>query len=145
MPRPGVYLDECVDQHLAVRLRRRGFRVVVPVDIGLLSADDPVHLAYAARNDLLLLTYNRRHFQSLHRRYQSEGQTHGGILIVNSRPPDLLEIRVAMALDWIGTFPDHCSQLFRWHHLQQRLIAGERVSGYTEAEVRYALAHEPRA
>ena len=144
MPRPAVYLDECVDLHLATNLRRRGFRVVVPMDVGLLSADDPVHLAYAAHNDLILLPYNRRHFQALQRRYEAEGRTHGGILLVNARPPDQLAIRVAMALDWIGTFPDYRSRLFRWHHLQQRLIAGERISGYTEAEVRDALGHEPR-
>ena len=144
MPRPDVYLDECVDMHLAARLRQRGFRVVVPLDVGLLSADDPVHLASAARNNLLLLTCNRRHFQALHRRYQEVGQVHGGILIVSSRPPDQLGIRVSMALDWIGSFPDHRSQLFRWHDLQQLLIVGERLPGYTEAEVRRALGHASR-
>jgi hypothetical protein len=44
-----------------------------------------------------------------------------------------------MMLDWIATFPDHGSQLFRWHDLQQWLIQGNRLPGYSEAEVRRAL------
>jgi hypothetical protein len=49
-----------------------------------------------------------------------------------------------MALDWIGSFPDHRPRLFRWHEFQQLLIAGERLPGSSEAEVRRALGQEPR-
>lgn len=44
-----------------------------------------------------------------------------------------------MLIDWIAMFPDHRSRLFRWHDLQQRLIGGERLSGYSEDDVRLAL------
>lgn len=41
----------------------------------------------------------------------------------------------------ITTLPDYRSRLFRLNELQQRLIAGERIVGYTEDEVRRALGH----
>lgn len=50
-----------------------------------------------------------------------------------------LEIRIVMMLDWIALRPDHRSQLFRWHDLQYWLTQGNRLAGYTEAEVRLAL------
>src|SRR5437764_13848610 len=112
MPRPAIYLDECVDQYLASRLQQRGFAVAIPQQAGLLGASDPMQLAFAARNDLLILTYNRRHFQSLHRQYQTEERPHSGILIASSRPIDQLEVRAAMALDWIAALPDYRSRLF---------------------------------
>ncbi len=68
---------------------------------------------------------------------------HSGILVVSSRPIDQLDIRVALALDWIAMLPDHRSMLFRWNDFQQRLIRGERIpdSDYTEEDVRRALGH----
>ncbi len=44
-----------------------------------------------------------------------------------------------MLIDWVATFPDHRSQLFRWHDLQQRLIGGMRLPNYNEDDVRMAL------
>jgi hypothetical protein len=48
-----------------------------------------------------------------------------------------------MLIDWAATFPDHRSRLFRWHELQQRLIAGLRLPGYSEEDVRMALGQMP--
>ena len=45
-----------------------------------------------------------------------------------------------MLLDWLGTMPDHRSQIFKWGHLQALLEQGYRLPGYTEDEVRLALA-----
>jgi hypothetical protein len=44
-----------------------------------------------------------------------------------------------MLIDWTATSGDHYSRLFRWHDVQQRLIGGERLPGYNEADVRLAL------
>lgn len=143
MPRPAVYLDECVDQYLAHLLRQREFPVTTPREAGLLGASDGVQLAFAAQRQLLIVTYNRKHFRSLHHQYLADGRSHSGILVVSSRPIDQLGIRVAMALDWIAAFPNHRSMLFRWNDFQQRLIRGERIpdSGYTEEDVRRALGY----
>lgn len=143
MPRPAVYLDECGDQNLAHLLGRREFSVTTPREAGLLGASDRVQLAFAAQRQLLIVTYNRRHFHSLHHQYLADGRSHNGILVVSSRPIDQLGIRVAMTLDWIGTLPDHRSMLFRWNDFQQRLIRGERIPGadYREEDVRQALGH----
>lgn len=141
MPRPAVYLDECVDQYLAGRLRERGFHISTPQDARLLRASDETQLSFAAQQDALILTYNRKHFYPLHQQYHRDSRSHGGILVVSSRPIDQLEIRVAMALDWIAALPGYRSQFFRWHEIQQRLIHGERIPGYSEDDVRRALGH----
>jgi hypothetical protein len=44
-----------------------------------------------------------------------------------------------MLLDWVATFPDHRSRLFRWHDLQQHLIGGGRLPGYGKEDIRRAL------
>lgn len=64
---------------------------------------------------------------------------HTGIALFPSTNLDLQEIRVAMLVDWAATFPDHRSQLFRWHDLQQRIIGGMRLPAYNEDDVRMAL------
>jgi hypothetical protein len=64
---------------------------------------------------------------------------HTGIIILPATNLDLQEIRAAMLLDWVATFPDHRSRLFRWHDLQQHLIGGGRLPGYGEEDVRRAL------
>lgn len=141
MPRPSVYLDECVSKRLVIRLHWRGFDAITAGEVGLLEASDEVQLAYAAQHGLLLITHNKRHFASLHDRYFHEGRPHHGILILPLTPIRLLDIRVALCLDWIAALPDYRSRFFRWHEIQQRLIHGERIPGYHEDKVRRALGH----
>jgi len=142
MPRPSVYLDECVNKRLVIRLHWRGFQVVTAGEVGLLEASDATQLAYAAQHELLLITHNKRHFAALHNQYVLDNQPHHGLLILPFTPIHILDVRVAMSLDWIATRDDYRSRLFRWHELQQRLIHGERIPGYSEEEVRRALGHQ---
>ena len=135
MPRPVIYLDECIHVGLPVRLRFRGFDVTTAQTQGMTGVSDAEQLAYATRCGAMIVTYNVRHFRALHLRVRS----HGGIVILPDSPLDWQEIRAAMLIDWAATFPDHRAQLFRWHDLQQRLIAGFRLPGYSEADVRLAL------
>jgi hypothetical protein len=141
MPRPSVYLDECVNKRLVIRLHWRGFQAITAGEVGLLEASDEVQLAYAARHGLLLITHNKRHFGALHEQYVRQGHSHHGLLTLPLTPVQLLDIRVALSLDWIAALPDYRSSLFRWHEIQQRLIHGERIPGYSEEEVRRALGH----
>jgi hypothetical protein len=143
MPRPAIYLDECVDQYLAPFLRQRDFSVATPREADLLGASDGMQLAFATQRQILIVTYNCKHFRSLHHQYLADGRSHNGILIVSSRPINRFGIRVAIALDWIAMLPDYRSMLFRWNDFQQRLIRGKRIllSNYTEEDVRRALGH----
>lgn len=132
-----MYCDECVRLDLAPLLRRRGFVVTTMVDSGLAGASDDVQLAHATRTDVVIVTYDAQDYLRLH----TQGNTHGGMVLVRNTRLDWQEIRVAMPLDWAASLDDHRSQTFRWHGLQQRLIGGERLPGYSEDEVRRALGH----
>ncbi|HEY8291047.1 MAG TPA: hypothetical protein VIG44_01100, partial [Thermomicrobiales bacterium] len=51
-----------------------------------------------------------------------------------------LAVRTAMTLDWIAAeYPDPRNRLFRWTDLQQRIISGYMLEGYTDAEIALAL------
>lgn len=77
MPKPSVYLDECVDVKLVEALHRRGFVAVTTLAAGRLGATDEDQLLYAGAHDLIIVTHNRRHFRRLHRLFQEEGRSHG--------------------------------------------------------------------
>lgn len=137
--RPPLYLDECVNQGVVPELRARRFAVTLPQSVAMLGEADDLHLAFAAANDLLLITHNRRHFVGLHRYYMIHALSHGGLLALPNGPVGLLTLRVAIAVDWIAAHGEYRSRLFRWNDVQQGLIAGERVEGYTEEEHRRAI------
>jgi hypothetical protein len=104
--------------------------------------DDAAQLAYAAQRDLLLISHDTHGFWRLHQTYQRLQQPHGGIALIPYGPPPLVEVQVAMLLDWLASLPDHRSRLFRWHDLQQWLIQGNRLPGYSEDDVRFALGQQ---
>ena len=135
MPRPRVYLDECMHVGLTGLLRLRGFDVTTAHDQGMISASDAEQLAYATHLGAVIVTYNVRHYRTLHLRMRP----HGGIVILPDSPLDWQEVRAAMLLDWAAMLPDHRSRLFRWHDLQQHLIGGMRLPGYSEDDIRLAL------
>jgi len=139
MPRPLVYLDECMRASLAVRLRLRGFDIETAQAHDMVGITDIEQLAYATSRGALIVTYDRRHFRSLSFRVRS----HGGIVTLPDSSPEWQEVRVAMLIDWAATFPDHRSRLFRWHDLQQRLIEGLRLPDYDEGDVRLAHGQMP--
>jgi hypothetical protein len=139
MPAPAIYLDECVDERLVDRLQRRGLRVTSVRLADQKGNDDAAQLRFATQHGLLLVSHNMRDFRRLHRSYHERGRPHAGIALLPYAGFAEVELRLMMMLDWIATFPDHGSQLFRWHDLQQWLIQGNRLPGYSEAEVRRAL------
>jgi hypothetical protein len=143
MPAPASYLDECVYHDLTAGLRLRGFVVTSALEQGRanLGIDDADHLLFATRHDLVLVSYNERHFRALSVDYVRRGRPHGGIVILPASPPvERQVVRLAMLLDWLGTMSDHRSRIFKWGHLQDLLEQGYRLPGYTEDEVRVALA-----
>ena len=105
----------------------------------MLGATDERQLQYAADRSLVLLSYNRRHFIRLHEEYRRSGRAHAGIALVRPAPVSALGPRAAMLVDWLATLDDRHSQLVRWPRLQELLVAGFRLSEYSEDDVRVAL------
>jgi hypothetical protein len=137
---PPAYLDECVDQRLAGTLRSRGFSVLPATEAGTLGTSDPEQLRFARSQDLVIISYNRRHFRRLHAQAVRNGEEHPGIVILPATSPlPRLTIRAAMMLDWIGGLGEWRTRLFEWGDLQYLLTQGLRLEGYTEEELRLAL------
>jgi predicted nuclease of predicted toxin-antitoxin system len=76
-----LYLDEDITPVLARVLRDRGFNVASALELGHSSWDDEAHLEYASSEGRTLLTYNIRHFAGLHKKWQSAGKIHEGIIL----------------------------------------------------------------
>ena len=136
---PAVYLDECVDVQLAPTLVARGFVARTAVGAGLLGRTDEEQLSHATHHGLVIVTHDGHDFRRLHRRFTDEGRPHGGIIVVRRSPLPLLVLRVALMLDWLGELGEYRSRFFTWGDLQFSLTQGERVPGYSEADVRLAL------
>jgi len=140
MAAPPVYLDECVDRPIAESLRQRSFDVLTAVEAGHGEDPDDAQLAYATSLNRVILSYNRTDFRRLHAIHVNTGREHGGIVLLPQVPPlNRRQVRAAMLLDWLGVLGDYRSRLFQWNDLQQQLLAGLRLAGYTESEVDLAL------
>jgi hypothetical protein len=140
---PSAYLDECVDVRLADGLRQRGFAALTAAEAGTSGTGDEEQLTFATTRGSVIISHNRRHFQRLHVAALRDHQAHGGIVILpESRQLTRLIIRAAMMLDWLGAQGDYRSRYFTWGNLQYLLTQGYRLSGYSDAEVRLALAQE---
>jgi predicted nuclease of predicted toxin-antitoxin system len=73
-----MYFDEDVSAIAARSLRSRGYRVLTTQETARKRATDAEQLAYAASQNLTLVTHNRVDFEQLAKRYYSEGLTHSG-------------------------------------------------------------------
>lgn len=140
MPRPSVYLDECMDVALAEALDRQGVIAITTLVADMLGATDEAQLLYASAHALIMMSHNRRHFRRLHHLFQAEGRVHGGIiLLARTTPRTRLAVRVTMMLDWIVKLDDHQNRLFTWGTLQDLFDRGYHLPNYSEADVRFAI------
>lgn len=139
----GIYLDECVNSHLARLQRARGIDVTTAAEQRTLGYDDEPQLAVATRLGRVILTHNQRHFQQLHARYMATSRLHAGIMLIPNGPLPLVSLRAAMLIAWIDTWDTVENRLIRWHDLQAELTRSFRLPGFSEAEVRPALAIDP--
>jgi hypothetical protein len=76
-----LYLDDCSNSDLlALLLAKAGHQVVRPTDasVDLEGEDDEVHFAFAAANQLTVITKNPADFEDLH----NLNSNHSGILVV---------------------------------------------------------------
>ena len=78
-----LYLDDCADDDLLIRLlRRAGHTVESPRQRGLRGADDGDHLAFAHTLGLVVLTFDCADFLELHNRWQEQLRSHSGIIVI---------------------------------------------------------------
>jgi hypothetical protein len=84
-----LYGDEDFSYHVVVELRRLGHDVLTVQEAGQanLGVPDSAVLAFAIAQDRAVVTFNRRHFISLHR----EVASHRGILVC-TRDPDAVSL-----------------------------------------------------
>ena len=122
----GIYLDECVNSHLARLQRARGIDVTTAAEERTLGYDDESQLLVATRLRRVILTHNQRHFQQLHARFMADGRSHAGIMLIPNGPLLLVSLRAAMLIAWIETWETVENNLIRWHDLQAELT--QRVS-----------------
>jgi hypothetical protein len=92
------YLDEDVSV-LATLLRVRSFDVRTTLEAGNLGANDQEQLAYAAANDMAILTHNRVDFEKLANQWLADRKTHGGIIISVRRPPHEIVRRLLVIMN----------------------------------------------
>jgi hypothetical protein len=71
-----LYADENFDYRVVERLRLLGHDVTTGQEAGRAGGDDPQVLADATATGRAVLTFNRRHFQRLHR----QSAAHAGII-----------------------------------------------------------------
>lgn len=76
-----LYFDEDVSIKVAINLRNRGFYVLTTVEAQNLGATDEEQLSYAAKNGLVLVTHNLKHFMNLHSQYLQDEKFHSGIVL----------------------------------------------------------------
>jgi hypothetical protein len=94
-----LYLDENMPIVLAPLIQARGFFATTAHAEGLLRADDPSQLHYAATHGYCLVTHNRRHFIQLHNNMLNSGRTHAGIIVASVRDVYTLANRLAERLN----------------------------------------------
>jgi predicted nuclease of predicted toxin-antitoxin system len=76
-----LYTDEDVTDRLAVLLQRRGYEAVSVGAAGTKGLPDEEQLAFAAERRWTILTYNRKDFVLLARRWFAAGREHAGIVL----------------------------------------------------------------
>jgi hypothetical protein len=145
MAAPPAYLDECIDYNIVALLQRRGFNVRHVYDERTTNYDDEQQLAHATRHGWVFVTHNQREFHRRHNAWLQRGSRHAGILgCPQHSDPVVVELRVAMLLDWLGVKPRAAPFLVKWGELQKLLEQNYRVNMmYSESEVRRVLGWPP--
>jgi hypothetical protein len=101
------YVDDDLDSDLLLRLARsQGHELISPRGVGLRGARDAIHLAYAARQGLPIVSGNTGDFEALDDLTQSLRGQHFGILLVYGERDPRRQMRakhIAHALTQVET------------------------------------------
>lgn len=96
-----LYLDEDVDVLVADLVRARGFKAATTHEVGRKQKADDDQLAYAASQQLILVTHNRVDFEELAQQYFAEGKSHSGIIIAVRRAHYEIAQRLLVILNYV--------------------------------------------
>jgi Domain of unknown function (DUF5615) len=78
-----LYLDDDMDGNVLIGLlRHEGHEVVSPRVVGTRGRSDQEHLRYATDHGMVVLTANAQDVITLHERWQPQGLSHFGMLLV---------------------------------------------------------------
>ena len=92
----------------------------------------------------VLVSHNRRDFIRLAHQFRERDEVHAGVVLL---PRDLsderLTLRTAMLLEWRASLDEPRPDTLIWNDLQQHLIGGLRLAGYTDADVHLVLGQRP--
>ena len=84
MTKPKFFTDTHVARPVTVQLRLRGIEIVRCEEVGLATAPDPELLAYAASQNLMMLSCDED-FRILHYKWMEEGKAHSGIILFDQQ------------------------------------------------------------
>ncbi len=97
----ALYLDDCAFAHeLRDLLIAASHTVVIPADVGLRGARDPLHFQHAVGNQLILVTKNPLDFEALHTAHLDAGGHHPGIFAIyqDNDPRDMSNQEIVAAV-----------------------------------------------
>ena len=118
------YLDENIPREVQLILSRYAHDVVHAYDLGDRSVPDPEHLQVAARDNRILVTYNRRDFRLLHQFWTALNawgnldQRHAGLLTSWGDIPD--EPWANLVHNFVSQDPDLDNHMWEWLPQQQK-------------------------
>ena len=139
-----MIIDEDFPLSIAAALRERGFAIIAAVETPPRGINDDEQLRRAARMGRILVSHNRRDLVRVAHEFRRRGERHlGVVLLPRDRSRERLLLRTAMALDWHASLPEPRPDVVIWNDVQQHLIGGGRLEGYSEAEVRLVLGWKP--
>lgn len=144
MSRPPIIVDEDFPLPVARALRERGFSVVAAVELPPRGLADSDQLRRAARMGWVLVSHNRRDFIRLAHQFREDGEEHAGVVLLpRDMSDERLTLRTAMLLEWRVSLEEPRPDTLIWNDLQQQLIGGLRLVGYSDADVRLVLGQTP--
>jgi predicted nuclease of predicted toxin-antitoxin system len=91
---PAFYLNENIPVRIVPLLASKGIKAVHTLHVGNQGKSDESQLEYAASNNYVMLTHNRRHFRGLHNRWVREQKSHAGIVVIRCDEPENLVSRI---------------------------------------------------
>jgi uncharacterized protein DUF5615 len=140
---PLLFADEDFPLDTMIALRQRGFSVVATVETETRGLPDREQLRRAAEMGAVFISnnYTERHlFASYARELQQASFSEVTAVLLPHEPPGpRLLLRTAMLVTWHAGLPIPRPSLVYWNLLAQRLIRGERVTGFSEDDVRVVM------
>jgi len=86
MSKIKLFLNEDIHLNLAKALRMRGFDVTATQEAELSGTSDEKQLEFAAKEQRVVLTFNRGDYIKLFRDWAKENKTHAGIIVSEQIP-----------------------------------------------------------